>query len=285
MAEAALSSYPFASHYHPLGSHRLHYLDEGRGQAVVMLHGNPTWSFLYRRLILDLREEFRCIAPDHMGMGLSDKPEEYPYRLQTHIDNLESLLAALDVESVTLVVHDWGGPIGMGWAVRHAEKVRRLVILNTAAFLSPRLPLRIDVCRIPGFGALAIRGCNAFVRCGTFMTTVRPLSAEAKAGFLLPYDSWAHRVGVLRFVQDIPMQPRHPTWSVVQGIDDGLGRLRQVPMLIQWGAQDWCFDMTFYEGWRQRFPEAQTDVYGDAGHYLLEDAGDRILARVREFLR
>ncbi len=276
--------YPFADHTHPLGPHRMHYVDEGHGPTVLLVHGNPTWSFLFRDLICALRPAHRCVAPDHMGMGLSDKPQDYPYRLSTHIDNLASLIDALGLEQVTLVVHDWGGPIGLGWAVRHPERVQRLVILNTAAFLSPRLPLRIRICRVPGLGALAVRGANAFARGGTWMTTVRPLPAAVKEGFRTPYDSWAHRVGILRFVQDIPMRPAHPTWPLIQAIDADLARLCDRPVLLQWGARDWCFDLAFYESWRSRFPEAEIDVYGDAGHYLLEDAGDRVAERVRAFL-
>ena len=119
--------YPFASHYAVIAGGRQHYLDEGRGPAVVMLHGNPTWSFYYRNLVLALRDEHRVIVPDHMGCGLSDKPQEYTYTLRQHIDNLEHLLdEELQVPEVDLVVHDWGGAIGMGYAVRHPERIRQI---------------------------------------------------------------------------------------------------------------------------------------------------------------
>ncbi len=278
--------YPFESRYHEIGGLRQHYLDEGAGSAVVMLHGNPTWSFFYRELVKFLRDDFRCVAPDHIGMGFSDKPQNYSYRLADHIANLENLLAAVLApdEKISLVVHDWGGAIGMGWAARHPERVDKLVILNTAAFRSVHMPLRIAACRIPVFGEAAVRGFNAFAACATRMTTVRPLPAEVKQGFLLPYDSWKNRIATHRFVLDIPMKEAHPSWQALVEVEQGLERFRDTPMLIQWGARDWCFDLTFFEEWKQRFPAAQSDCYADAGHYLLEDAGDRILPRVKEFL-
>ncbi len=144
--------YPFASHYVDVGGYRMHYVDEGVGPAVVMLHGNPTWSFHYRELIKGLRDTYRVIVPDHIGCGLSDKPQEYPYTLSTHIDNVERLIDRLNLESVTLAVHDWGGAIGFGWAARHPSSVRDLILFNTAAFLVDSCPLRLRICRWPVIG-------------------------------------------------------------------------------------------------------------------------------------
>ncbi|HEY3321331.1 MAG TPA: alpha/beta fold hydrolase [Planctomycetota bacterium] len=251
-----------------------------------MFHGNPTWSFYYRNLILALREKHRCIALDHIGCGLSDKPQDYPYTLKQHIDNAESLFDALNLRNVTLVLHDWGGAIGMGVAVRKPERIKRLVILNTAAFPSPRIPLRIAVCRIPGFGALAIRGLNGFARAALFMATAKPerFTPDVCAGLLAPYDSWANRVSHLRFVQDIPMKPSHPSWPVLKEIEAGLPQFKDRPMLICWGMQDWCFDPSFLKTWQDKFPQAEVVRFDDAGHYVLEDAYERIAPRVAEFL-
>lgn len=284
-SEELRALYPFASHFHAHGQHRQHYLDEGQGTPVVMLHGNPTWSFFYRQVVADLAESHRCIVPDHMGCGFSDKPQEYDYTLQTHVDNLNALLdATVPDEPIDLIMHDWGGIIGFTWATRHPERVRRLVILNTAAFRSQRIPLRINLCRIPLLGDIAIRGFNGFARCATFMTTVRPLPPEVKAAYTLPYNSWANRIATLRFVQDIPMGPRQRSWPLLVGTEERLPLLADHPIQIHWGARDWCFDMTFYEGFRRHFPKADCHVYNDAGHYLLEDAGERILPRMRTFL-
>ena len=150
--------YPFRSQYLTLSGWKYHYVDEGSGDPLVMLHGNPTWSFYYRALIAAFSPTHRVIAPDHVGCGLSDKPQAYSYTLAQHINNLEALLDALELERLTLFLHDWGGPIGMGYALRHPERVKRFVVFNTAAFPVSRIPLRINVCKLPGFGALAVRG-------------------------------------------------------------------------------------------------------------------------------
>lgn len=279
------SLYPFASHYADIAGGRQHYLDEGRGPAVVMLHGNPTWSFYYRNLVLALRDEHRVIVPDHMGCGLSDKPQDYTYTLRQHIDNLEHLLdEELQVPEVDLVVHDWGGAIGMGYAVRHPERIRRLVVLNTAAFLFAECPLRIRACRWPVFGPLAVRGGNAFARAAVHMAVRNPLPPEVQAGFLAPYDSWANRVAILRFVQDIPMRRSHPTWETVADIQKSLHLLAEKPMLICWGMRDFCFTGKFLDVWQSYFPTAQVHRFPEAGHYLLEDAGERVNPLVERFL-
>ncbi|MHB8788919.1 MAG: alpha/beta fold hydrolase [Desulfobulbaceae bacterium] len=267
------------------GGHRISCVDEGQGLPVVMLHGNPSWSYLYRRLILGLRGNYRCLAPDHLGCGLSAKPQDYPYRLADHIANLEQVLVQRGIGRCVLVVHDWGGAIGMGWAARNPEKVAGLVVMNTAAFRSRRIPLRIAVCRWPLLGALLVRGLNLFARGAIHMAVVRPMAPEVAAGFLAPYDSWANRVAVHRFVRDIPLRPGHPSWETLVAVEEGLARLTGKPMLLCWGGRDFCFNDEFYQEWRRRFPGAQCHYFPEAGHYLLEDAFPEIEALVRDFLR
>lgn len=276
--------YPFHTARLAVPGGAISYVDEGAGPPALMVHGNPTWSIYYRHLIAALRDSHRVIVPDHMGCGLSDKPQRYPYRLENHIENLTRLVEHLRLGPIDLVVHDWGGAIGMGWAVRRPDLVKRIVVLNTAAFLSPRLPLRIAVCRVPIFGDLALRGLNAFAGVATFMAVERPMSAEVRRAYLLPYDSWHNRIAQLRFVQDIPMRPGHPTWAVVDAIDRELHLLRDRPMQILWGGKDWCFDDYFLAGWLRRFPQAQATRFDDAGHYVLEDAHEEIVPRVVRML-
>ncbi len=283
--------YPFTQNRLALdAANRLHYVDEGNGEPVVMLHGNPTWSFFYRNLILGLKDKFRCLALDHMGCGLSDKPQDYPYTLQKHIDNLsrwiEAVLPPAGAEggAFNLVVHDWGGPIGIGYAARHPERIRRIVVLNTSAFSAGTMPLRIRLCRAPLLGEVLVRGLNAFAGLAARMTTKTPLPPAVRKGFLLPYDSWKNRVAVHRFVMDIPLKPGTETGDVLANTDALLpGALKDKPMLVQWGMRDWCFTPFFLNLWKERFPGAAVDEY-DAGHYLLEDAGSEIIPRVRSFL-
>lgn len=279
------SIYPFAQHRFEVAGGSLNYVDEGEGPVVLMLHGNPSWSFLYRRLIADLRRDHRVIVPDHMGCGLSDKPQNYPYRLENHIANVAALMRHLGISEADLIVHDWGGAIGFGYAVRREMAVRRIVIFNTAAFLSRHLPLRIAACKLPLVGDLAIRGLNGFALGGTYMAVARPMDAITRKGFVLPYDNWHDRVANLRFVQDIPMWPGHPTWSVIDSIDQQLDQFRQTPVRILWGGKDWCFTLHFLQEWLRRLPHAHVTLLDHASHYVLEDAHEYCVPAVREFLK
>lgn len=284
------TQYPFTSHWHKvLGSHRMHYIDEGPKDAPVMLmvHGNPTWSFYYRRLIEHFSSSFRCIVPDHIGCGLSDKPthHNYPYTLARRIEDLESLISTLDATQITLVVHDWGGAIGMGFAGRHPELLKRFVIFNTAAFRSERIPYSIDICRIPIFGQIAVQGFNGFARVAQWraMHDRTKLSGSTGQGYLAPYNSWKNRVAIQQFVKDIPMDSRHPSYKTLLEVEEGLPQFVHHPMLIVWGERDFCFDRSFREEWQRRFPNAQVHALMDASHYVLEEAHERIIPWMQEF--
>lgn len=285
-ASAWRAAYPFTSQRLDLGGHALHYVDEGAGDPILMVHGNPTWSFYYRRLIEAFRGKYRTIAPDHIGMGLSDKPQNYNYCLDSHIANLSWLINELDLRNITLVVHDWGGAIGLGAAVEQPERFARLVILNTAAFPPPFIPRRIQACRAPLFGPIAVRGFNAFARAATYMTVEDPkvMSPEIKAGYLAPYNSWANRVGVYRFVKDIPLRPEHPTWAKLVQIQEGLASLADKPARIFWGMKDWCFRGDILETMQELLPHAEVTRYETAGHYVLEEAHESIIESVTGFL-
>ena len=280
--------YPFTprSFKTPRGA-RMSYLDEGPrvDEAVVMLHGNPTWSFFYRNLIRELAPRLRCIAPDHIGMGLSAKPQDYDYTLTTRIADIEALVASLGLRRVNLVVHDWGGAIGCGFATRHPDMIGRIVVLNTAAFPAQRIPLRIALCRIPGLGPLLVRGLNGFAWPATWMAMkLRALAPDEKRSYLFPYDSWANRVAVNAFVRDIPLRPTHPSYATLEAIGRGLAKLQDRPVLIVWGGRDFCFDRYFFERWLKFFPNAEENLLERAGHYVLDDAGTAAIDPILEFL-
>ena len=281
--------YPFESRWHDAGGRRMHYVDEGSGDPVVMVHGNPTWSFYYRNLILALRGSHRCIAMDHIGCGRSDKPNNgYSYSLARRVADLESLLDSLGLtHGVTLVVHDWGGMIGLCAALRRPERIARLVILNTAAFLlteGDALPLRLWLLHDNPLAPLLVQGLNLFAWAATRMAVTRPLPAAVRQAYLLPYDTWNNRLATLRFVQDIPLDATHPSHELAKWTDDNLHRLAHLPTLICWGLRDFVFDETFLNEWRRRFPAAEVHAYEDAGHYVLEDASDEIIQLVGPFL-
>jgi pimeloyl-ACP methyl ester carboxylesterase len=280
--------YPFSpkSFQTPQGA-RMSYLDEGptRDEAVVMLHGNPTWSFFYRDLVRELSPRIRCIAPDHVGMGLSDKPRKYGYRLASRIDDIEALVDGLGLRRIHLVVHDWGGAIGFGLAVRRPERIGRIVILNTAAFPSTRIPKRIALCRAPLLGEFIVRGLNGFAEPATWMAmAARRMSWEERKGYLHPYASWAARIGVHRFIQDIPLERDHPSRPALDEIAGRLKTLSRNEKLVVWGGRDFCFDDSFLSRWREIYPDARVERLERAGHYVLEDAGAEARALISGFL-
>jgi pimeloyl-ACP methyl ester carboxylesterase len=263
------------------------YLDEGprSDEAVLMLHGNPTWSFYYRRLVAALAPTMRCIVPDHVGMGLSEKPAKYDYTLATRIADVEALVASLGLKRVHLVVHDWGGAIGFGFAAKHPAMIGRLVILNTAAFLSDDIPLRIAVCKWPGVGPLLVRGLNGFAGPATTMAMHRrKLTPDEKRAYLFPYDSWANRVAVSAFVQDIPLQRGHPSHPALAEVATALPQFADRPALILWGGKDFCFNDRFLARWQKYLPQAQVRRLADAGHYVLEDAAEDVVPAAAAFL-
>lgn len=277
--------YPFTPHALDVGAHQLSYVDEGRGEPILFVHGNPTWSFYWRHLVAGLSDQFRCIAPDHLGCGLSDKPQDFSYRLRDHIRNLRDLVDRLDLRNLTLVVHDWGGPIGLGMAIERPERVARLVILNTGVFEGP-IPLSIRACRWPGVGAPVIRGLNGFVKVGLMRATAdrSRFAGAVGEGYLAPYDSWANRVAILRFIQDIPFEQGHPTRDLFFSIGDNLGVLRGRPVMIGWGEQDFCFTTFYRDGFVERFPDAEVHSWPDVGHWIAEDAHERLVPLIRDFI-
>ncbi len=279
--------YPFTpKRFVTPGRAELSYLDEGQGSAaVLMVHGNPTWSFYYRDLVKAIAGERRCIVPDHVGMGLSDKPEHYRYTLEQRITDLDALVTKLGVKELDLVVHDWGGAIGFGLAARRPELIRRIVVLNTAAFTSIHLPVRIALCKAPVVGPALVRGLNGFAWPATWMAmNRRALSNDESRGYLYPYDTWANRVAVSAFVQDIPMHDTHPTWRTLKEVEKGIGRFHDRQTLIVWGGRDFCFNDHFYTEWCQRLPQAEKHYLDDAGHYVLDDARGDVVPRITEHL-
>jgi pimeloyl-ACP methyl ester carboxylesterase len=282
--------YPFKANRLDLGGYAMNYVDEGKGETVLMVHGNPTWSFYFREVVKALSPGFRCIVPDHIGMGLSDRPDDahYHYTLKSRVDDLDRLMEKVaPAGPVTLIVHDWGGMIGMSWAVRHPERIKAIVALNTSCFRLPpekRFPPGLTVMRgnltgIPlrAFGfirRIVLNSCTNKVK----------LSKEAMAGYLEPYDGWTKSRAVHRFVQDIPLGSGDSAWSTVTETEGKLAKLKDVPMLLTWGMKDWVFDEAFLNGWIKRFPKAKVHRFPDSGHFLLEDSSDEVVALIKDFV-
>jgi len=280
------TAWPYEPHFHHAGGGWMHYVDEGPRDAPVLLclHGNPSWGFLYRRLVAAFSGSYRVVVPDHLGCGLSECPRGWRYDLCGHIDNLEHLVRSLDLGELTLILHDWGGAIGMGMAVRHPVRVARVVVLNSAAFPFSRMPWRIRVARAPLLGRLAVQGLGLFNRGAVRTAVARPLTGEARAGYLAPYGSWAEREAVWRFVEDIPMGVHAHSWPALVEIADGLSRFASRPACLIWGERDWCFTPAFARRWREFWPRAEAEMIAGAGHWLTEDEPDEVVARLGSFL-
>lgn len=291
--ERALPDYPFTpARFDVRPGIAMSYLDEGPrdGDVVVMLHGNPSWSYYWRHLVLGLRDRYRCIVPDHVGMGLSDKPGDahYAYTLQSRIDDLDALLRHLGIDGpVTLAVHDWGGMIGFGWALRDPSRVKRLVITNTAAFPLPaakRFPKRLAMGRDSRIGGWLIRRFNLFARGAARLGTERVLPKDVREAYAGVYDGWDNAISTLRFMQDIPLGEGDAAWPWVKAAEAALPGYADRPAFIAWGLEDFVFDRHFLYAFRAALPGAQTRPFADAGHYVLEDEHAVLVPGIREFL-
>ncbi len=285
------SLFPFRRNFLDLNGQKYHYLNEGSGEPVVMVHGNPSWSFYYRNLVTELSHQYQCIVPDHIGCGLSDKPSDadYDYTLNQRINDLEKLLDHLDIkQNITLVVHDWGGMIGMGYAARYPDRIKRLVILNTAAFNLPKtkkFPIPLWICRNTYLGTALVRGFNAFSSIASYVGVKRKaMPSTIRKAYVAPFNSWKNRISTLRFVQDIPLSPEDRNYQLVENIDSSLKHFQTIPTVICWGLQDFVFDKHFLAMWKQKMPHAQVHEFADCGHYILEDASNEVINIVQKFM-
>lgn len=284
--------YPFESCFLNLNGNALHYIDQGTGKPVMMVHGNPTWSFYYRNLVNSLSPRgYRCIVPDHIGCGFSDKPgeKEYSYTLKSRVQDLDALIAHLDIqEKISLILHDWGGMIGLAWAVDHIDRIDKLIITNTAGFFLPRekrFPFRLWLIKYLRFFAVpAVLGANLFSVGALYFAAEKSLSPDVKKGLIAPYNCWKNRIATLKFVQDIPISEKDESYSTVDHVDRHLDRLKKKEILLLWGAKDFVFDLTFFAEFIRRFPNAQAKVFENAGHYLFEDRPTETDQMIRQFL-
>ena len=275
---------PYRSNYFVIDGQRLHYLDEGAGPVVVLLHGNPTWCFYYRNLIGRLKSDFRVIAPDYIGCGLSDHPKDRHYRAKDRIDHLELLLDHLGVGKFSLLMHDWGGPIGTGLAIRRLASVDRLVYLNTTLTETESLPLIIKKAASPLIGRFLTKYTNHFVRLTTDFGVRKTLAPEVRAGYHFPYQTAERRTAIWDFVDDIPFDSNHPSYASMMEIARGLPDIAKKPVQIIWGLKDPCFHREMLSRVAGHFPSARVLEIPDASHLVLEDAFEQVARVAGAFL-
>ena len=278
----------FEEHYEVIDGIRLHYVDEGSGPPILLVHGQPTWSYLYRKMIRPLvAAGYRCIAPDLMGFGLSDKPtDESAYTLGRHVELVTGLVEKLQLASVTIVGQDWGGPVGLRYAIDHQDNVRSLVILNTLVKITPVPLLFTFVFRNGGFSSFLVRRLDLFrkiiFRRGWPFR--RPLEAGVMEQYKMPHPTAASRAGIAAFPKMIPGNDRHPNAAYISQIDSVL-RNWDVPVLVMFSDGDIAFKPTEGQRIAEMVPDGRFQVVRNAGHYLQEDAGEEIAQRMVTFLR
>lgn len=282
-------TFPFAPRYREVNGFAMHYVDEGDGEPVVMLHGDPTWGYLFRRFIPPLAAQYRCIVPDQMGMGKSGVPPDAArYHLAGHVSNLESLLLGLDLRDITLVLHDWGGPVGLGFATRHPERIKRLVLLNTWAFAawpSGPFPRLVELIRSERGEAFVLRR-NGYLEPAIVGSThhAENLTEAVMAAYRAPYPTPESRLAMLRWSRDIPVREGDTSYAEMARIEAGLSRFVEMPALLIWGMHDPVLPPAVLRRWQRIFPHATTHEVADASHFLQEDAPDEIIGRIEAFL-
>lgn len=289
-----LDNYDFDSHYVNIAEGRIHYVDEGSGPTLLMVHGNPTWSYLYRHMIHGLKDKFRCVAIDQLGFGLSDKPADADYSVRAHNRRLGEIIEQIGLEKFTPVVQDWGGPITLRWAVDHKDRIERLVILNTIGFVPKREDLNLTKIwalgllgslKTPLLGELLIRGLHLFVRRGVpgAIYNKRSKTRERLKGYLLPHPDYASRAGILKFPREIPVSPFHHNIAYLREIEAGLEGW-DVPTQIIWGMKDPAFNIGLARHFERLLPNhAPTVEIPNASHFLQEDTPEPIVEAIRTF--
>lgn len=292
--EALGDDYPFEDHHVTLSDgHAMHYVEAGRAglrrPTLLLLHGSPTWSYLYRHLMVPLSRVARVVAVDTVGFGRSDHPTDPTYHsLERHVRNLEEFVDRLGLKRVVPVVHDWGGPIGLGWATRHPDRVAGLVLLNTWAFAkhgAPRLPLWFKALKAPRVGEAVIGRRNAYVERILPRLLVAPTTHEVMDAYRHPFPTPQSRTALVAFARMVPDRPGHPDWHTMRGIEAELGRLT-APALILWGVKDPALGKRYAHLFHEHLPGALPPVWlDDGGHYTPEDVPGELAIRIRDFVR
>ncbi|MHA1311369.1 MAG: alpha/beta fold hydrolase [Candidatus Helarchaeota archaeon] len=282
-------TFPFKPHFKKINGFDMHYIDEGNGEPIVLLHGEPTWGYLYRKFIPPLSKKNRIIVPDHMGFGKSDVPHDKPYRLAQHIDNLSKLLTKLNLKNITLVVQNWGGPIGFGFAVSHHDLIKRIVIMNTSVGVAKEhRRLWFESMIENGTYNQLMSNMKIFIPQMMFSIFVKKFSKDEKKiikkAYIAPFPSPEYCIGAKAFPLDIPKGKNHPSSEIMQKIRDELILLKNKPKILIWGMKDKIFPPKIIEIWQKIYPDIKIYKINEAGHYLQEDAPEQIVQIIKEFI-
>ena len=276
------SLYPFTTHQFETGQGRMSYVDTGRGETFLFVHGTPTWSFLYRRLIKSLSRDYRCVAPDHLGFGLSDKPKDFEGTPQAHARNLLALIEKLDLRDISLVVHDFGGPIGLAAAEMCPERVKRIVLFNTWLWATAENPQvqKIDKLVRSGLGRFLYLHLNISPRLllKQGFEDKANLSKDVHRHYYRLFPDKESRKGLLQLARSLAGSSDwyQKAWENLEALEDK-------PWLIMWGMKDSFIDSTFLRRWQERLPKAQTHEL-DCGHFVMEEKPELVVEKLRAWI-
>jgi cis-3-alkyl-4-acyloxetan-2-one decarboxylase len=275
----------FTSHYIEIFGERMHYLDEGgAGKPILLLlHGNPTWCYLYRHLIASLSNYYRLIAPDHLGCGLSSMSGKR-FRFGDRVNHLCEFVEKLGLTKFSLIMHDWGGPIGAGVALRNLTKLQKLVFFNTTLTEVDLLPKMIRFSAAPVIGKAITQYTTQFLRYTTELGVVNKLSEQDKAGYFWPYKTVKNRKAICDFVYDIPFKPSHPSYKDLTEIRSSISLLNSFKIKIIWGLKDPCFHANILEKIKEIFPKAEVHPFADASHLVIEDKRAEVIGLIDSFI-
>ncbi len=276
------STYPFTSNYFDINGQRLHYIDEGQGETVMFVHGTPSWSFDYRNVIKKLKANFRCVAIDHIGFGLSNKPEYYDYSTRNHGKTLEKFVFEKNLDNITLVVHDFGGAIGLSFAIQHPEKIKRLVVLNSWLWSSKSDPDFIKLSKLLKSLLLPFlyRYLNfspRFILPKSFGD--RKISKQTLKQYTKPFADKTQRNGTLAFAKSLLNDQDwfEELWNQRQAISNK-------PTLFVWGMKDPVIKPHYLAKFQSGFPNAQTIQLEASGHFPQEEQPEIVAKAIIEFL-
>ncbi len=276
-------TFPYIPHYQEINDFQMHYVDEGAGEPIVMFHGMPTWSYLYRNFIESLSKNNRVVVPDQMGFGKSDVPQDKPYRLEQHLDNTIKLLVGLDLHDITLVVQDWGGPIGIGFGVHHPERIKRMVIMNTSIGVmkegsKPWYQPLVE----KGIYESVISNIGDLVKSGIYNKNM--VNGIMLKAYNAPFPDKESLIGAFAWPKDIPVGDSHPSAAIMKKIRNNLDVLKDKQKILIWGMKDPIFPIKTISWWEKSYPGIKKFEIENASHFLQEDAPQEIIHIIQNFI-
>ena len=282
--ETFKDTFPYKAHYQEINGFQMHYVDEGNGEPIVMFHGMPTWAYLYRNFIKVLSKNNRVIVPDQMGFGKSEIPQDKPYVLKQHLDNTTKLLLHLDLHDITLVVQDWGGPIGIGFGVHNPDRIKRLVIMNTSIGVMKEgaKPWYSPLVE-KGIYESFISNIKGIIKSGIYNKNI--IDENMLHAYSAPFPDKESLIGAYAWPKDIPVGDSHPSAEIMRNIRQNLDALKNKEKILIWGMKDPIFPVKTISWWQKIYPGIKIFEIEKGSHFLQEDAPHEIISIIQDFIK